>query len=155
LDPCTEANSTSPASVTTMHGENSDPATWKKSMDLGLAEKIAVVTGGSSGIGLAVARLLIASGARVAICGRSPEKLVDAKAELSAINPDAVLSERCDVLDREAVADFANRVAAWGGNRVDLLINNAGQGRVSTFANTTDEQWREELELKFFSQIHP
>ena len=43
----------------------------------------------------------------------------------------------------------------WSGGRVDLLVNNAGQGRVSTFADTTDAQWREELELKFFSQILP
>ena len=46
-------------------------------------------------------------------------------------------------------------VANWGGGRLDLLVNNAGQGRVSTFEATTDAQWREELELKFFSQILP
>ena len=50
---------------------------------------------------------------------------------------------------------FAAKVAEWSGGRVDLLVNNAGQGRVSTFANTTDAQWREELDLKFFSQILP
>src|SRR5581483_1037188 len=55
----------------------------------------------------------------------------------------------------EAVASFAAKVADWSGGQVDLLVNNAGQGRVSTFADTTDAQWRDELELKFFSQILP
>ncbi len=124
-------------------------------MDLGLANKVAVVTGGSSGIGLAAARLLIADGARVAICGRDENRLAAAKAQLDALKPGAVLAEPCNVLDADAVADFAAKVSDWGGGRLDLLVNNAGQGRVSTFTETTDAQWREELELKFFSQILP
>lgn len=123
-------------------------------MDLGLANSVAVVTGGSSGIGLATARLLLAEGARVAICGRDPERLSAAVKSLAA-KSDALLVETCDVLDANAVNAFARKIAGWSGGRVDLLVNNAGQGRVSTFANTTDAQWREELELKFFSQLLP
>ena len=58
------------------------------------------------------------------------------------------------MLDKEAVGRFAAAVEQWTG-RCDILVNNAGQARMSTFADTTDEAWREELELKFFSQIHP
>jgi NAD(P)-dependent dehydrogenase (short-subunit alcohol dehydrogenase family) len=123
-------------------------------MDLGLNNSIAVVTGGSSGIGLATAKLLLADGARVAICGRDAARLAVAKEKLGA-PADMLLAERYDVLDAAAVNAFAQTVSAWGGGRVDLLVNNAGQGRVSTFANTTDAQWRDELELKFFSQILP
>lgn len=124
-------------------------------MDLGLSNSVAVVTGGSSGIGLATARLLLAEGARVAICGRDPERLSAAAKSLAPAETDAILTARCDVLDADAVSAFAQKVADWGNGRVDLLVNNAGQGRVSTFAETTDAQWREELDLKFFSQVLP
>ena len=124
-------------------------------MDLGLADSVAVVTGGSSGIGLATAKLLLGEGARVAICGRNPQRLAAATSQLEELRPGAVLAASCDVLDANAVNRFARTVAEWSGGGVDLLVNNAGQGRVSTFADTSDAQWREELELKFFSQILP
>jgi NAD(P)-dependent dehydrogenase (short-subunit alcohol dehydrogenase family) len=124
-------------------------------VNLGLAGSVAVVTGGSSGIGLATAKLLIADGARVAICGRDRDRLAAAKAQLDSEKADACLAECCNVLDAAAVKAFAAKVADWSGGRLDLLVNNAGQGRVSTFADTTDVQWREELELKLFSQILP
>jgi NAD(P)-dependent dehydrogenase (short-subunit alcohol dehydrogenase family) len=121
-------------------------------MNLGYAGRTAVVTGGTSGIGLATAKLLLEEGARVAICGRDPARLAAAQA---ALNSNAVLAHQCDVLDRSQVAAFADAVATWAGQRIDLLVNNAGQGRVSTFADTTDEDWQQELNLKFFSQILP
>jgi NAD(P)-dependent dehydrogenase (short-subunit alcohol dehydrogenase family) len=120
-------------------------------MDLGYAGRVAVVTGGTSGIGLATARLLLAEGARVAICGRDAGRLAKAQESLAS---DRLLAMRCDVLDAAEVNGFAAAVAAWGGG-LDLLVNNAGQGRVSTFGETTDAAWREELDLKFFSQILP
>jgi NAD(P)-dependent dehydrogenase (short-subunit alcohol dehydrogenase family) len=125
-------------------------------MDLGLSHKTIVVTGGTSGIGLATARLALAEGARVAICGRSEERLAAARDGLATVaGADAILALRCDVLDAEAVADFAAAVGAWSRGHVDLLVTNAGQGRVSTFADTSDADWKQELDLKFFSQILP
>ncbi len=123
-------------------------------MDLDLKDKIAVVTGGSSGIGLATARLLLAEGARVAICGRDQQRL-DAAQETLRAPFDHLLCARCDVRDEAMVQTFAKAVAVWSGNTLDLLVNNAGQGRVSTFADTTDDAWRDELNLKFFSQVRP
>jgi NAD(P)-dependent dehydrogenase (short-subunit alcohol dehydrogenase family) len=124
-------------------------------MDLGLKGKVAVVTGGTSGIGLATARLFLAEGAAVAICGRDPSRLAAAKSSLLGNAAEReLLALQCDVLDRDAIGRFAAAVEAWSG-RCDILVNNAGQARMSTFADTSDEAWREELELKFFSQIHP
>jgi NAD(P)-dependent dehydrogenase (short-subunit alcohol dehydrogenase family) len=124
-------------------------------MDLGLHDRVAVVTGGTSGIGLATARLLLAEGAAVAICGRDEARLAAAKASLLGnASAKQLLALPCNVLDKDAVARFAAAVEQWTG-RCDILVNNAGQARMSTFADTTDEAWREELELKFFSQIHP
>ena len=122
-------------------------------MDLGLRDAMAVVTGGTSGIGLETARLLLAEGARVAICGRDQVRLAAATASLGG--GERLLAMGCDVLDQAQMTAFAAAVSASCGGRLDMLVNNAGQGRVSTFANTSDEAWREELELKFFSQIRP
>ncbi len=124
-------------------------------LSFGLEDRVAVVTGGSSGIGLATARILLAAGARVAICGRDAARLDAASSALAAeAGADRLLAQRCDVLDAGEVERFAGAVAARFG-AADILINNAGQGRVSTFADTTDEAWREELELKFFGVIRP
>ena len=121
-------------------------------MNLGLEGRVALVTGGTSGIGLATARILLEEGARVAICGRDAERLSRAQQELGGA--DRVLAQRCDVTREDDVQALAQAVQSRFG-KLDVLVNNAGQGRMTTFATTTDEQWREELDLKFFSQIRP
>ncbi|HVO14712.1 MAG TPA: SDR family oxidoreductase [Alphaproteobacteria bacterium] len=123
-------------------------------MDLGLKGRVAVVTGGSSGIGLATAARLLADGAKVAICARGKERLESAAAKLAKDHRDAVFAAPCDVLDKAQVAAFRDAVLGTFG-QTDILINNAGQARVSTFADTADEDWEAELRLKFFSLIHP
>lgn len=120
-----------------------------------LSGQLAVVTGGSSGIGLATAERFLEAGASVAICGRDAQRLAQAEEGLRAKYASAdLLAVRCDVLDADDVKAFADNVSARFG-RVDMLVNNAGQGRVSTFADTTDDAWRDELELKYFSIIRP
>lgn len=124
-------------------------------MDLGLQNKTIVVTGGSSGIGLATVRAFLADGANVAFCARGSDRLAAARDELAeAFGEARVLTRAFSVLDKEAVCSFAGDVASRFGG-CDALVTNAGQGRVSTFADTSDADWREELELKFFSQLHP
>lgn len=96
-------------------------------MDLGLAGRVAVVTGGSSGIGLATARRFLDDGASVVICGRNRDRLDAACATLG--ENARVHAEVCDVLDPAAVQGLAESTAARFG-RVDMLVNNAGQARL-------------------------
>jgi len=112
-----------------------------------------VITGGSSGIGLETARLFLKEGARVAICGRDANRLETARLNLGG-EASKLMSFQCDVLDKEQVNEFARAVGEnFGG--ADILINNAGQARVATFAEASDDDWRAEFELKLFSVIYP
>jgi len=124
-------------------------------MHFGYDGSVAVVTGGSSGIGLATVKTLLADGARVALCARNESRLEQVADVLRRdFGEDRVLAHPLSVLDKAAVQSFATEVEQnWG--RCDLLVNNAGAGRQSTFADTSDEDWRAEYELKLFSQIHP
>ncbi len=121
-------------------------------MDLRLKDRAVVITGGSSGIGLEAARILLEEGARVAICGRDPERLERARASLPETG--SLLALQCDVLDEPAVAAFRDRVVAEFGD-VAALVCNAGQAREGNFFTNTEEDWSEELRLKFFSYIYP
>lgn len=124
-------------------------------MDFGLKDRVAVITGGTSGIGLAATRLFLDEGARAAICGRGAERLTKVQRELeSRYGKERVLGMACDVTNEGQMRDFAGRVQERFGG-ADILVNNAGQGRMSDFAATTDAAWNEELRLKFFSIIYP
>ena len=117
--------------------------------------RIAVVTGGSSGIGLETVRLLLAHGAHVAFCGRDPMRLAQAERCLRQEFPDAtLLGHAADVLDRAAMDEFAGIVHARLGG-ADMLINNAGQGRVASLAETGEQDWLDETRLKLFGVLHP
>ena len=105
-------------------------------MNAQIEGRVAIVTGGSSGIGFETLRLLLGEGAKVAFCGRDPDRLASAGAALQNDYPQSeIFAYRCDVLQEEEVAAFAAAVEARFGG-ADLLINNAGQGYVAHFDET-------------------
>ena len=123
-------------------------------MELGLTGRQAIVTGGSKGLGKAIAAELLAEGAAVAICSRHADELEETAAELrkAAAAGQQLLALPCDVTDPAAVTDFvAAAAAALGG--IDILVNNAGGARPGRFATLTDEDWHDDIEVKLFSQI--
>lgn len=124
-------------------------------MNLQLNNRIAVVTGGSSGIGFSTVKLLLDEGCKVAFCGRDHKKLQQALDILKSIYPKGqFIAQPCDVLNKTQTASFAHRVHQHYG-QVDLLINNAGQGYVASYADTPDEAWLHETQLKLFGVINP
>ena len=123
-------------------------------MDLGLRGRRAVVTGGSKGLGKAIAAELIAEGAAVTICARNPVELEATASELTKepAGSGLVNAIPCDVTEPDQVADFIESAAAAMGG-LDILVNNAGGARPGQFGTLTDEDWRADIEVKLFSQI--
>jgi 3-oxoacyl-[acyl-carrier protein] reductase len=110
-----------------------------------LRGKVALVTGGSRGIGLAIARALVADGVQVAITGRNAAHLSAAVTKIEAAGPGAVETLQADVRRYDEVkAAIAATVARFGG--LDFLINNAGVGIFTDVASMTPEQWAEVID---------
>jgi NAD(P)-dependent dehydrogenase (short-subunit alcohol dehydrogenase family) len=120
-------------------------------VDLGLRDRVYVVTGGSSGIGLATATALLREGAKVAVCARDLERLTAAYAGKPQ---ERVLLHACDVQRPDEVREFVDAAAARFGG-LDGLVNNAGGSLMSRALDASQEQWREQLELKVFGLLHP
>jgi 3-oxoacyl-[acyl-carrier protein] reductase len=127
-------------------------------VELGLTGRQAIVTGGSKGLGKAIAAELLAEGASVAICSRHADELAEAAAELREAvglvtkQAQQLVALPCDVTDPAQVTDFVTAaVAELGG--LDILVNNAGGARPGRFATLTDDDWHEDIEVKLFSQI--
>lgn len=123
-------------------------------MDLQLKDRVVIVTGGTSGIGLATVELLLEEGALVATCGRNAERLDTLRSRVSPALADHLLAAQCDVLDEQQVQGFITQVMDRFG-RIDGLVNNAGQSRMKSLAEVTWQDWRDELDLKFGSVLHP
>ena len=113
----------------------------------------AVITGGSSGIGLATARALAAKGAKLTIVARRPELLGAAVAELTAAGGDAA-SWSLDVSDRVAVAATFATIAAERG-AIEILVCSAGVARPGYFQDLDDDVFREMMDVDYFGTLWP
>jgi len=120
-------------------------------MELGLRERVALVTGGSKGIGRAAARALAKEGARLAICARGEADLDAAADELRAQGAD-VLAVAADVLRPEDIRRFVDAAATRFG-RIDILVNNAVSSRQASFAALSDEEWKHHVDVKLMGYV--
>ncbi|HEV3001888.1 MAG TPA: SDR family oxidoreductase [Solirubrobacteraceae bacterium] len=121
-------------------------------MELGLSGRVALVTGASSGLGLAVASRLAAEGAHVALAARDPERLAEARERVAASGPGQVTAQALDVRDERAVASWVDGVAAELG-AVHVVVANAGgppAGRATAFGR---DAYREAFELSALALI--
>jgi NAD(P)-dependent dehydrogenase (short-subunit alcohol dehydrogenase family) len=121
-------------------------------MDLELKNKVAVITGGSVGIGLAVARGLAAEGVHLALCARNEERLLAEVQAIQASYPVQAIGVAADVT---RPGDIAQLVAAiekeFGG--ADILINNAGTGSSETIMEASDERWQHYWDLHVMAAV--
>lgn len=116
-------------------------------MDLGLAGKNVLVTGGSKGIGLACARAFLAEGARVALVARSQASLDAARAMLGCY------AIACDLADAQAAAAMVERVEKEFG-ALDVLVNSAGAARRTDAFDLTPAAWHAGMQAKYFTYVH-
>ena len=118
-------------------------------MDLELEGKVAVVTGASRGIGLAIARSLAAEGAKLALCARGGDALGAVAEDLVGSGVD-VHHQAVDLAEPDGADGFLQGVVDRYG-RIDVLVNNVGGNRRKPFEETTDQDWLDILELNVFS----
>jgi len=110
-------------------------------MDLGLRDKVAVIRGGSVGIGLAVAKALAAEGVHIVMAARNAERLEKARIEVASVAESRAVAVACDVATPAGVAAaIATAETEFGG--ADILINNAGTGSNETIMNAADDKWQ-------------
>ena len=120
-------------------------------MDLGLKDKVAVVTGSSKGLGLATAKQLLNEGAKVVISSRSQENLDKAVAELG--DSTDLLAVTCDVTNPDDCGNLVKRtIAAF--KALDVLITNCGGPAPGIFEDLTDDQWNDAIDKSFKSHIY-
>jgi len=120
-------------------------------VELGLKGKVAVVTGGTEGIGRATAMRLAREGAKVAICARRQAPLDQTAAEIKKAGGD-VLAVAADMSKSADVDRFIKAVVDRFG-RIDILVNNAGTSARGKFLEIEDKTWSDDLELKVFGAI--
>jgi NAD(P)-dependent dehydrogenase (short-subunit alcohol dehydrogenase family) len=118
-------------------------------MDLELKDRAYLITGGTDGLGLALARKLIVEGARVAVCGRNAQRLDEAQ---NLLGPDALCFE-ADVTKATEIDEFIDATIARFG-RLDGAVNNAGKASGLPVATSSDDDWREDYELKVLAALH-
>ena len=122
-------------------------------MEIRLDGRSAIVTGGSKGLGLAIAEEYYASGADVAVLARNPDTLAEAKQRIQGRGGKGKIAAiSCDVSKAADIRKTCDQLISEFG-KVDIYVNNAGQSTRGPSETITDEMWQADLDLKLFAQI--
>jgi NAD(P)-dependent dehydrogenase (short-subunit alcohol dehydrogenase family) len=121
-------------------------------MDLGLKDKVAVITGGSLGIGLAVARGLAAEGVHLALCARDEERIRSVAGSIAERYGVRSIGVGADVSRPDEIQHLASEVEQTFGG-ADILINNAGTGTGETIMDAPDEKWQHFWDLHVMAAV--
>jgi NAD(P)-dependent dehydrogenase (short-subunit alcohol dehydrogenase family) len=120
-------------------------------MDLGLEGAVVLITGGTDGLGLALAEVLVTEGARVAICGRDADRARSVEERLRATGGD-VVAVAADVSEAAGIEQFVQvSLDRWG--QIDGLVNNAGRSSAGGIEATPDEEWQADFDLKVLAAV--
>ncbi len=121
-------------------------------MDLGLRDKVAIITGGSDGIGKAAALSMAQEGASVVIVARRPDVLEEATQDIKSATEGQVLPISADVTDPDSARSIVERTLNQYG-RLDILVNNAGTSMAKSFEEVSHEDWEFDFELKVWGAV--
>jgi 3-oxoacyl-[acyl-carrier protein] reductase len=121
-------------------------------VDLGLADKVAIITGGSEGIGKAAAHRMAAEGARVVIVARRPDVLEAAAKDIEAATKGVVLPVQGDVTEPATISRVVKTTLDTFG-RIDILVNNAGVSMAKPFEAVSDDDWESDFSLKVWGAV--
>ena len=120
-------------------------------MDLGLSGAAVLITGGTDGLGLALAELLVSEGARVAVCGRDEGRAQSVEAQLRERGGD-VVGVSADVTNSEDLERFVD-VALERFGQIDGVVNNAGRSSAGSIEASGDAAWQDDFELKVLAAV--
>lgn len=121
-------------------------------MEIRLDGRAALITGGSLGLGRAMAKTFAQSGADVAIVARRQDVLEEARREIASVAQTRIVPIACDVKDAKQLAGAWERAVKELG-KIDILVNNVGTSATGPFESITDEAWQADFDIKLFSAI--
>lgn len=122
-------------------------------LNLGIKDRVAIVTGSSQGIGKAIAYSLAKEGAKIVICARNKEKLLETVREFENSNITDILEVQADLKNKKDIQNLVNKTIQTFGN-VDILVNNSGGVPPQLFSETTEKDWQDAIDLLLMSILN-